>query len=321
MAYGQNGHIGISFQDSLGTSNVDSMDYFPMVSESLTESIEDLLSESLSSRYEEPDSYEGMHAVEGDVVFEVHPHLIGKLCKAWAGQSTPTIVNSAYSHLALPVTTDFIEGVAALIPMSIEVYKDTGSASLFFDCMLNTLAFEIAQGAFYKVTASIIGAQFAFIDKSTPSYDQSSFYTWDTASLSIAGTAVSDISQATITLNNNLAGKAFLDGKKYNSRILRDDFRTIEIAGTALLNGVSEVEAYKNRTQRRMVLTTTDPSTIMDNTHNSLEIDVPKMLYTDFPDNISGSGLIEVGFTAKGKYDTTSSYAVQLTAVNTTPAY
>lgn len=321
MAYGQKGHVGISFQNSLGTSNVNSMDYFPIVSESLTETIEDMLSESLLSRYEEPDSYEGMHTIEGDVVFEVHPHLVGKLCKAWAGQSSSSIVSSAYQHRCVPVTDDFTEGVAALIPMSIEVYKDTGSASLFYDCMLNNLSFEIAQNAFYKVTASIIGAQFSFINKSTPSYDQSSYYTWDTASLSIAGAAVSDISQATITLNNNLAGKSFLDGKKYASRILRDSFRTIEITGTALLDGVSEVEAYKNRTQRRLVLTTTDPSTIMNNTHNSLEIDVPKMLYTAFPDNISGQGLIEVGFTAKGKYDATSSYAVQLTAVNTTAAY
>lgn len=320
MAYGQNGHVGISFQSSLGTSNVNSMDYFPIVSESLTEAIEDLMSESLSSRYEEPDSYEGMHAIEGDVVFEVHPHLIGKLCKAWAGASIPTVVASAYQHRSIPVTSDFTEGIAALIPMSVEVYRDTGSASLYYDCMLNTLAFEIAQGAFYKVTASIIGAQHSFINKSTPSYDQSSYYTWDTASLSIGGSAVSDISQATVTLNNNLAGKAFLDGKKYNSRILRDDYRTIEIAGTSLLNGVTEKEAYVNRTQRRFVLTTTDPSTA-GNTHNSLEIDAPKMLYTAFPDNISGPGLIEVGFTAKGKYDTTSNYAVQLTAVNTTPVY
>ena len=54
MAYGQDGDIGISIQDSFGTSNVDSFDYFPFISEGITESIEDLLSESLQSRYEEP---------------------------------------------------------------------------------------------------------------------------------------------------------------------------------------------------------------------------------------------------------------------------
>ena len=40
---------------------------------------ESLMSESLSSRLEEPDDYEGMHGIEGDVVMEVHPNMIGKL--------------------------------------------------------------------------------------------------------------------------------------------------------------------------------------------------------------------------------------------------
>ena len=33
MAYGQDGHLGVSYQESLGTSYTDSMDYFPIISE------------------------------------------------------------------------------------------------------------------------------------------------------------------------------------------------------------------------------------------------------------------------------------------------
>ena len=321
MAYGQDGHIGISFQESFGTQYVSSMDYFSFISESFTENIESLMSESLQSRYDEPDDYEGMHGIEGDIVLEVHPHMIGKLLQAWAGQSSETaFVGSCYEHNFVPATADWEDGISALPPMSIEVYRDTGSAYLYFDCLLNQLVLEIAQGTLYKATASFIGAQFAWLAKSAPSYEAGSFFAWDTVSLSLAGSGVNDASQLTVTLNNNLAPKAFLDLKKYPSRILRDGFRTVEVAGTLLLDGDAQSRIYKARTQQRLVMTATDPTTVALG-HNILEIDVPKMLYTEFPANIGGPGLIEVSFGAKGKYDATSSYAVQFTLVNTTPVY
>ncbi|MBW2638372.1 MAG: hypothetical protein JRC86_12835 [Deltaproteobacteria bacterium] len=321
MAYGEGGHLGISFQNSLGMSLVTSMEYFPMLNETLTENIESLMSESLSSRYEEPDEYEGMHGIEGDTVHEVHPKLVGKLLKAWCGQhSMDGYQGSCYQHTFLPGTTDFTEGVAALPPVSIEVYRDTGSAYLYYDMMCNQLVFEMSHGGLYKVTASWIGAQFDWLAKSTPAYDAGSLFTWDTTSISLADAAVDDASQLTFAFNNNLAAKAFLDGNKYPGRILRDGHRTMEISGTLLLNGDTEARNYKNRTQQRLIMTATDPSTVM-NYHHQLVIDVPKMLYTEFPANISGPGLIDVGFSAKGKYDVTSDYAAKFTLVNTHAAY
>lgn len=321
MAYGQSGHIGFSFQESFGTQFVNSMEYFPLISETLTENIEELMSESTQARYEEPDDYGGMRSIEGDTVHEVHPQLAGHFLKAWAGQgSEHAEVGSCYNHVFVPRLTDWTEGVAALPPVSIEVYRDTGSAYLYYDMMLNQLSFEMSQGALYKMTASWVGAQFDWLDKSTPSYEQGSFFAWDTCSLSLAGNAVSDASQVSVTLNNNLATKAFLDGKKYPSRILRDGYRTIEVAGTVLLNGDTEARNYRDRVQQRLRLTATDPTTVM-NAHNRFDIDIPQMVYTQFPANIGGAGLIEVGFAGKGKYDATSNYAVQFTLVNTTPAY
>lgn len=321
MAYGQDGHLGISFQDSFGTSNVDSMDFFPIISESITESIESLLSEGLQSRYEEPDDYPGMHAIEGDIVCEVHPHLVGKLLKGFCGQSSEhAMVGSCYNHVFIPRTADWDEQRAALPPMSIEVYRDTGSAYLYYDCMINQLQFEIAQGALFKMTASIIGAQFSWTEKKTASYIPGSYWSWDTASLQLAGSAIDDVSNLTITLNNNLAAKAYLDGNRYPGRILRDGYRTIEVAGTMLLDGDAQARIYRARTTQRLLATVTDPATVM-NAHNQLVLDVPAMRYTEYPANIGGSGLIEIGFSAVGRYDTTSSYAFAATLVNTTAEY
>jgi hypothetical protein len=320
MAYGQDGHIGISFQDSFGTAETGSMDYMPFISETIMENIEDLISESLSSRLEEPDPYEGMHMNEGDIVMEVHPHNIGKMLKAWAGQESVSYTQSMYSHNMVPLSDDWDAEISALQPMTIEVYRDTGSAYQYYDMLCNQLTFEISQGAIYKATASMVGGQFAWMAKTTPSYETGSYFTWDTVSVSLAGSAVTDVSELTITLNNNLEGKAFLDGNKYHSRILRNDYRMIELSGTMLLVGDAEARNYKNRTLQRLVITATDPTTVMLD-HNRLEIDIPKMRYTEFPPNIGGPQLIEIGFSAKGGYDSTSSYAVQFTLTNTTAAY
>lgn len=321
MAYGQDGHVGISFQDSLGTSNVDSFDFLPIISESLTENVDDLMSEGMASRLEEPDDYDGMHSNEGDLVVEVHPMLIGKFLLGWAGQESVSVVGSSYSHSFVPLEEDWDAERCAVRPATIEVYRDTGSAYLYYDMVLNTLSFEIAQGALLRATASFIGGQFSWVAKQTPSYEPGSYFTWDTVSVSLAGSAIDEVSQLTLTFNNNLAGRAYLDLKRYHSRFLRDDYRTIEISGTMLLSGDDEARNYRNRTQQRLVITATDPSTIGLEEHNELEIDIPQMKYTNFPANLSGRGLVEVGFEAKGKYDSTSSYACQFTLVNTYDAY
>jgi hypothetical protein len=310
MAYGQNGHIGISFQDSFGTANTDSMDYFTFISETISEGIEELISESMASRYERPDPYEGMHRIEGDIVTEIHPHGTGKLLMAWAGQESVAYNGSCYSHLMLPRIDDWEAEKCALPPCTIEIYRDTGSAYQYSDMMCNQIVLEISQGALYRCTASWIGASFTWMDKTTPSYVTGSLFTWDTVSVSLAASGKDDVSELTITLNNNLEGFAFLDLSKKYSRILRNDYRTIEIGGTMLLVGDDEARNYKNRTQQALKVTATQPNTIMDS-HNQYEFDIPKMGYTEFPANLEGTGLVDVSFAAQGYYDSTSSYAVQ----------
>jgi len=320
MAYGQDGHFGIGFQDSMGTSLTDSMDYFGFVSETLTQNIEELMSESLSSRYEEPDDYGGMREIGGDIVGEVQPLSFGKFLKGWCGQESVSFQESCYSHLFVPRLTDWQEENAALPPMTVEVYRDTGSAYLYYDAMIDTLNIEIAQGALIKFTAGFKGSQFSWAEKTTPAYDPGSYFAWDIASISLAGVAMTEFSSLSLNFSNSLAGKAYIDGNKYASRILRDGFRTGEISGTLLLSGDDEARNFKNRTKQRLLISITDPTTVM-NHHNQLIIDIPKMVYTEFPANISGPGLVEVSFSAKAKYDSDSSYAMQFTLTNTVEAY
>lgn len=321
MGYGQGGHLGVCFQQSFGTSFVSSMHYFPFISESLTEKIEEVTAESISARYEEPDSYKGMQSIEGDIVTEVHPQLVGHMLKAWCGQASQDgYGGSCYINRFLPVSAEFTEEKAALPPLTFEMYRDTGSAYKYYDCMVNGLTFEISQGTLYKMTASVIGANFEWMTKSAPSYEAGSYFTWDLTSVQFSNTAVDGVSALTITLTNNLAGKAYLDGTRRFSRILRDGYRTIETAGTVLLSGDTEVRNFLDGTEQPVNVAITDPTTVM-NGHNQLIFDIPRHRYIEYPANIGGVGLIEVGFTGKGKYDSTSSYAVQMTLQNTRANY
>ena len=50
-------------------------------------------------------------------------------------------------------------------------------------------------------------------------------------------------------------------------------------------------------------------------------LDVPAMRFTSFEPNISGAGVIEASFAARGEFDTNSSYALRAVLVNTQTYY
>ena len=321
MGYGANGHLGIGFQSSYGTAMTTSYHWFPLISETLNETIPELVSEAMRSRMEEGESFQGFHEIAGDVVVEAHPILIGKLLKAWCHTTsyTPALVASHYTHTFMPAPGDWGD-LAAVAPMTIEVYRDAGSAHQYYDMCLNTLALEIAHGSIIKATAGFIGGKFAKAAKKSPSYLTGSEFTWDQASIQIGEAAVDELSTMTITLNNNLEAKGTLDGTKLPNRIKRAGFRTIEIAGTMLFINDTEFDIYRNQTRQEFIITVTGQA-VSSGYNASLEIDLPSVIYTAFPPNIAGPGLIESSLTGKAKYSSTSGTIARFVAVNTLATY
>lgn len=322
MAYGMNCHIGVSFQDSFGTSNVDSLHYFPIISETLTESIPEIESEAVRGRMEAGDSYEGLHEYVGDIVFDGHPILLGKMFKAWFGQSSGTLVTSHYVHTFEPIISDF-DNLAAVPPMTVEVYRDAGSAHLFSDMLCNQLVVEIAHGTIVKATASLIGANRTKATKTTPSYLPGSDYTFDQGSFSWQGSndgALSELQGLTVTLSNQLEATGTLNGTKRPSRIKRSGFRTIEIAGTMLFENDNEMDHFLNSAQQQIIATLTGQKVDGDD-RAYLEMDFPSFRYTEYPVNMAGPGLISVGFSGKAKYNADSATMATFTMANTLVSY
>ena len=131
-------------------------------------------------------------------------------------------------------------------------------------------------------------------------------FTWNQCSISIAGAAVDEFQDITITVNNNLEATYTIDGTKYPNRIKRSGFRTIEVSGTILFISQAEADIFTGQTQRRVVISTQQGSHFM-------EVDIPSFRYESFPVNIGGPGQIAVGFSGKAKYNAGSGTAIKVT--------
>lgn len=320
MAYGNLGHVGISRQNSWGTSVATSHHFFPIISENLTDKRPRISAEGMRSRYEEGPKFGGNQEFGGDIVTEIHPVLVGKMLYFWSGAESATLVGSRYSHVMNPRQTAWDAVYSPLPPATIEVYRDTGSGMLFSDMVMNGFALEFAQGKLLKGTWSWIGANGVKATKSTPSYLGGSEYTFNQASFSFGGTGVSDITQLSIKGSNGLEAKYTLGGTLKPNRVVRKGFRTIEISGTMILNGDTQKDLSTAGTAQRLLITVTGQA-VQSGSNASLIIDIPSFVYQEFPDQIAGPGLLEVAFKGVADYNVDSGNMVLFTVVNTLAAY
>lgn len=319
MAQGNQGHVGLCFQQSMGTEYTSSMHYLPILTESMLETKPRLASEAIRSRFEAGPKYEGLNEVGGELSSEVHPILIGMALKAWCGQASGSIGTSEYTHTFLPLQSDF-DSKAAVPPMTVEVYRDTGSGMLYYDQCLNNFDLEIANGELLKMTWGFIGCAAKKATKTTPSYLTGDEFRWNQVSVSLGGSALDEISQLTISGNLNLEAKGYLNGNTTPARVLRTDKRTLEISGTVVLDGDTQKDIARAQTSQRMVVTVTGQE-VSSGYNAKLEVDIPSFVYTEYPDNIGGPGLIEVSFKGEADYNTGSATMVEFTLVNTQSIY
>lgn len=319
MAYGMKSHMGVSLQNSWGTSMATSKDYVQFASETLAEDIPSNVMEGMKGRYEEPGSYEGTHAIAGDILMEVHPVVMGKFILGWCGQSSaPALASSVYAHSMIPVTAEF-DPQASLRPLTIEMNRDAGSAYQYYDMLVDQITFEYAHGALLKSTVNLLGGKFEKLAKTTAAYLPGSNFPWNTTSVSFGGAAIDEISQMTITCANQLEAIGTLDGTKTPNRIKRSGYRTVEISGTILFVDNTEADKFLAMSDQRVIVFSKGET--IGNAANSLKIDVPNFQYTAFPINVGGAGKIEVGFTGKAKFNETSNYLIEFVMSNTRAAY
>lgn len=314
--YGMQSHILIQFQDSYGTTKVDSLNAVPYISESLSEKIEQITEASNYGRFAESPYHKGLEMIEGDIVMEAHPISMGWLMRAGFGQCVTTSDTGVQRHVMVPLNTNDWDPRAALPPFNTEVNFHTGSAALFSDLLVNNLTFEIANGELMKMTAGIIGGNVKFRAASTPTFPTGTPFLWRQTSASYNGWDLDFIKDLSITINNNLEVRHTMNGSATPYSIKRTGPFEVDISGTVEFLNHSLWLAYRD--QDEVALTV---SFVGAETPEKLEFIIPKMRILEFSPQIGGPGLVEVGFTAKAIYDTTSSLPIHATLTNTQETY
>lgn len=319
MGYGIGGHLGICFQQSFGTAYTASHHYFPVLNETMMENKPPIMSEVVKTSFAKPNVYEGFNEIGGGAQFNAHPILIGKLLTAWCGQSSGTLSTSHYTHEIVPKDSDF-DDKSATPPMTVEVYRNAGSAHQYQDCNMNVLTLEIAHNALISVGMEVVGADFAKVAKQTAAYLTGSEFVYDQSSFSLNGAACGDIKTCTITLNNNLEAVGTLDTTKKPNRIKRTSYRTVEISGAMLFEDDTELDLFRAQTEHRWLITVTGQE-VSSGYNAELIIDIPSFRYVTYPPNISGPGLLEVPFQGTAEYNSGSGHEIKFTNVNTVSQY
>ena len=319
MAYGQSGHFAACFQNSYGTTFTGSLTHLPIISESIAETIDQLVENNLYAHFGESPYHEGMHTVRGEVRCEAHPIFLGVGLKAAFGQVQTSAVGSVFTHVFWPAGQDF-DGKAALPPLTLEIHRDVGSAFLYGDMLANDLTLEIAQGQLLTMNLGLLGGRTSNGAASTPAFPGGRPWSWDVVSASLDGVSASQLRQLSLRFENQLTPLHTLSSGKSPGRIKREGPQRVQVEGNMLLEDQVWFQKYLAQSESRLLVTFTGQA-VGSGYNAKLVLDVPRLRFSQFSPQLSGPGQLEVAFTANGMFDTTSGYAMQATLTNTQPAY
>lgn len=324
MKYGSLAHIGIGKETTWGTP-VAASDYLKFNSEGISEEIEQIVLESMEGVVDEAASYEGLRSISGDVSFDVYPNSVGYLLRSAFGApvtTQPDATNdpTVYKHEFTPVQSNFSSD-SALPPYTLEVHRDFEQAFQYAGTVINNLTLNF--GTDNKVmqgTAAVIAKKLSLIAKTIPSFDTTSPFLWNQATITISGTENADIQTLQFGVNNSLEGRATINGTKEISRISRSGKRTFPVSFTFDLKDLSEFTRFRSQNEISAKIELVGAN-ISGTYNHTLTIDIPKLRYTAFPINVGGSESITAQVEGIAKYDNASSHAMKVTLINTMSSY
>ncbi len=319
--YGLNAGIAMGFQNSFGTSNVNSLHFIPILNENVGVNQPPLISENLAGIFDEAQDFAGPRTVEGDIAADAHPLSTGMMISAVLGPPTTVTSGGIFTHTWKPRTTDF-DIFAANQPITYHKDLNVGSAMLFYDLVGNSLELGIANGELAKVTVGFMGGSFeqiAAVAKSLPTGRPR--WPWNVASVSIGGSAVGEIRSATIKVEEGVEASHTLNATLFPSRTKRTGFRTISVDGTIFFDTQAEYQDFLAETEQNMTIFMKGGTEVQSGYSEDLTIILPAFRYREFKPEVGGPPQIEVSFTGAAKYLQTSATALEITLVNTIAGY
>lgn len=327
MYNGMKAEFGIAMQNSFGTApDVGSVMYLPILGESLDIELPPLYPDDFDGVLEQAKNVEqGPMTIGGDLSINVGPITLGQVLKAAINDPTSTLTGSCYSHVFIPRSGDFDIYAAQRPCATVKTWDGVNSAEMFYDLNVSQLELSCAQGELLKAKAVFVGGKRTYIAPVTPSYPAGRRVPWDVASIQVGSStgmaAHPNWRNLTITLDNAIEAKHLLNGSQSPARIERTGFRTIKVAGTMLFDNLLDYDVFIAQTERAFIATFHGKETVMTNTRNILQVNIPALRYTEFKRPTAGPGRIEVNFAADAVYHAGSGHAFKFTLANTYVAY
>lgn len=304
--YGMQSHVMFNFQNSFGTSQVTSLEAVAVTDESVELQISQIDEENMYGRLAKSPSHTGEQSIEGDINMEAEPEGLGFFFRAFTGSDNV----SGHVHTFKMNTTDFDER-AASTPFTAEIFRDVGSAFLYYDLVASTLELNISNGELMTAGLGVMGAGFSRQTASSPTFPSGETpFKWDQVSASYAGAGMFDLRELTISGNKNLEMIWTLQDTNAPRKIKRTDFENIELSGTILFQSHSYQQAFEAQSENRFFVH------FVSNSPNELTLDFPALKFNTFAPAINAKGFIEADFSATAEYSTTSATAMQLTLTN-----
>jgi hypothetical protein len=313
--YGMQGHAMFAFQDSFNTLNVDSLQAISITEESIIFGKEQITEAGMYSRFAESPYHEGLNTVEGDITQEASPHGLGYFLKSALRLTSTTSDTGTQTHVFESTAADFDE-LSASDPLTIEVYRDVGSAALYYNLNGNTLALNVANGELLTATLGVLGGGFSRQTASSPTFPTPAPFKWDQSSIYFDGANVLDIQDLTININNNLENRFTLQSSATPRKIKRTAQQIIELTGTFIFQQHSYWDAFLDQDEKSLVM-----HWAAAQAPNALTIDIPLLRFKSFDPVMAGPGIVEASFTAGAMFSTSSNTAIEITLVNTVTAY
>jgi hypothetical protein len=326
MTYGAQSKVGLARQASAGTAVTDATSYFGLgfVSHDVGLEKEEVVSQNLIGRFEQGAVYDGINRVTGTIESEITvKNLLASL--AFAVNHSPASVTSASirTHTWLPNTTDFSSTLVKAPWTMYSQFTDSNSAEQYYDLQAGQHQLVIQNGQFSRVRVTVPGGSRTPTGTGSANIvadaaDASVLFPWNVCSISINGSGISEFSDLTITLNENVDALYTCNASLNPYKFTRTAFREVTISGTLLLASRALFNDFVASTQRRLLVTMMNTRTAIQSGYfNTLTIDVPQMKFTNFKLPIAGPGEVSVPFTARGVIDPSSNYAIQYTTIST----
>lgn len=319
MAYGFAGHIGISKETTWG-SGTTATDYIEALSESMTLTFDRFVTKNIIGTLAEPDDVAGVQRIEGELEIHGHPVSIGYLLKGALQTKSVTVVASGFLWTNTFLSTkqgDDFSNETPLQPYSLEIFRDVTSSVRYTGVVVNELEIGFAPNQDVRFRAGLLARGQEIIAATTPTFPNSPAkpFTFDTVSISIAGTGTTLIEALSVTIQNNLEGIPKLNQSTAIAAIRRTDHQMIAISGTLDFTSLDEYLNFVNQTEQRFTISCTKADSFQ------MVIDIPRVVYTAFPLGIPGKERLTVDFEGKGYYHSGSGTAIQIDLTTTKSDY